>query len=355
MLQPDLLPLDDALWSDSSSGLSRRDLLTRLPTRRQAQDYWIRVHRRAMACRFEITLAAADAANVPAAKAALDAVDLLEGQLSVFRPDSALCRINAHAATRAVDVDADVFGLLRRCRELHIETEGAFDITSTPLSRCWGFLQRDGRLPSSAEIDSARGRVGFARVALNASRQTVAFETAGVELNLGAIGKGYALDRVSDGLRQSGVRDALLSAGRSSLLAIGGRDGGWQVELVAPSKDGDRTLARLWLRDAALGTSGAGEQFIEVDGVRYGHVIDPRTGWPASGVISASVIAPDASDADALSTAFLIGGAALAERYCAEHPGVVALLTPDDDSGRTRVFGHSTRALVRVNGPAAVQ
>jgi thiamine biosynthesis lipoprotein len=103
------------------------------------------------------------------------------------------------------------------------------------------------------------------------------------------------------------------------------------------------------LRDAAIGTSGAGEQFVEVDGVRYGHVIDPRTGWPGSGVLSASVIAASAAVADALSTAFFVGGCELAERYCAEHPGVVAMITPDDGSETPTLIGEHA-ATVAVLG-----
>ena len=127
-------------------------------------------------------------------------------------------------------------------------------------------------------------------------------------------------------MRAAGVRHALLSAGRSSLLALGGRDGGWSIELTSPLADA--VLARVWLHDAAIGTSGAGEQFVEVEGVRYGHVIDPRSGWPASRMVSATVIADRAASADALSTAFFIGGPALARDYCASHPDTLAIVTP---------------------------
>jgi thiamine biosynthesis lipoprotein len=214
-------------------------------------------------------------------------------------------------------------------------------------------------LPSQEAIDAARALVGFDAVDLDRGQRTVRFRRPGMELNFGAIGKGYALDRVAINLRASGGGHALLSAGRSSLLAIGGRDAGWYVEIVAARADdarGDRPLAHVWLRDAAIGTSGAGEQFVIADGTRYGHVIDPRTGWPAAGVLSASVIAPSAALADALSTAFLIGGVALAERYCAAHPNVMALVTPDDGSNVPRVFGNVARVIVQTAsacGPSA--
>jgi thiamine biosynthesis lipoprotein len=179
----------------------------------------------------------------------------------------------------------------------------------------------------------------------------VRFSRSGIEINLGAVGKGYALDRVASRMRHDGVAHALLSAGRSSLLCIGGRGLGWHVDVVSACGNdgaGERLLGRVWLRDAAIGTSGAGEQFVRVDGKRYGHVIDPRTGWPACGVLSASAIASSAEAADALSTAFLIGGADLAERYCAAHPGVMALVTPEQ--GSMLMFGKHDG--VRVGQPS---
>jgi thiamine biosynthesis lipoprotein len=326
---------------------TRRAFLTGgAPSREDGTDYWIRVHRRAMACRFEITLASQDAAAVPAARAALDEIDRLEEALSVFRETSTITRINRSAADEPVDADPSIVALLDDCATLYRDTGGAFDITSTPLSRCWGFLQREGRLPSADAIDHARSRVGAGAIRLDKTRNTIRFDRRGLELNLGAIGKGYALDRVAITMRQAGATDALLSAGQSSLLAIGGRDRGWHVDVVSPSAmNGGHRLAQVWLRDAALGTSGAGEQFVIVDGTRYGHVIDPRTGWPASGVVSASAIASRAADADALSTAFLVGGVELAESYCREHADVIALVTPEG-SQRPLVFGAHRGALV---------
>ena len=300
-----------------------------------------------MACRFEITLATEDAAFVPAARTALDEIDRLEDELSVFRETSTIAKVNRCAASEPVIVPRHLIDLLAACQRVHQETGGAFDITTTPLSRCWGFLRREGRLPHPDAIEAARASVGFDAVHVSSDEGSVRFGRPGIELNLGAIGKGYALDRASAGLRHSSVVHALLSAGRSSLLALGGRGDGWRVDLVSPLMSG-RTIAGLWLRNAAVGTSGAGEQFVIADGCRYGHVIDPRTGWPAAGVLSATVVASDAATADALSTAFLVGGIDLAERYCAEHRNVLALITPDDGSERPMAFGgHPGARLVR--------
>ena len=305
---------------------------------------WVRVQRRAMACSFEVILDQANAAWVPEAQAALNEVAAIEARLTVFRDTSAIAELNRRAADTAVACDPDLFALLTRCDRLSRATGGAFDITSTPLSRCWGFLRRDGRVPSDADIEAARCVVGHHQIQFDPETSSIRFAQQGVELNLGAIGKGYALDRVAELLRRRHVTRALLSAGRSSLLAIGGDGRGWPIDIVSPRRA--RPIARVWLRDAALGTSGAGEQFVIADGRRFGHVLDPRSGRPADGWLSASVIGPSAADADALSTAFLVGGPELARDYCERHPGVMALLTPDDESETTFVIGRGETAEI---------
>jgi thiamine biosynthesis lipoprotein len=310
--------------------------------------YWIRVHRRAMACRFEITLAAEDGAFVPAARTALDEIDRLEDELSVFRETSVVSELNRRAALEPVVVPRYLIDLLAVCQRLHRDTGGAFDITTTPISRCWGFLsaaRRGGRLPDSGDIDGARALLGLDAVELRRDESSVHFGRPGIELNLGAVGKGYALDRVSSGLRRSGVTHALLSAGGSSLLAVGGRGHGWRIDVVSPLVPG-QTIAGLWLRNAALGTSGGGQQFVVAGGHRYGHVIDPRSGWPAEEVVSASVVASDGATADALSTAFLVGGIDLARRFCSEHLDVLALVTPNDGSLRPVIVGSHPGARI---------
>jgi len=316
--------------------LTRRELFSL--GRTEEEGHWIRIHRAAMACRFEVLLDGADEAHVPAAREALDEADRLEAALSVFRETSELSRVNRTAAEMPAPVDADLFALLTLCRELHTRTAGAFDITSTPLSRCWGFLRREGRLPTREAIEAARACVGMSAVLFDDDSRTVRFRRPGMELNLGSIGKGYALDRMAALMRARGAAHALISAGGSSAVALGGRGAGWTVDLRSRQVAGGR-LARLRLRDGALATSGAGEQFFEVDGRRYGHVIDPRSGWPASGVLSVSVVTAEGALSDALSTAFLVGGLDVARRYCASYPQTLALLTPEGGRMRPIVLG----------------
>lgn len=337
---------DPCRTDPASRSWSRRAILRGLATRRSTvRGTWIHLARRAMACSFEVTLASEDTCDVPAARAALEDVDTLENQLTIFRETSAIADINRRAATEPVAVDRALFDLLWQCGEFYRATAGAFDITSTPLSRCWGFLQREGHLPSAEAIEAARANVGFGAVTLDRDSLTIRFARPGIELNLGAIGKGYALDRVAARMRGSGVRHALLSAGRSSIKALGGPDGAWPIDIISPILG--RSIARVYLSDAALGTSGAGEQFVHVQGVRYGHVIDPRRGWPATGTLSATVITTHAASADALSTAFFIGGTELAREYCASHAGTVALITPEGQQSPT-VIGHRPGARVEL-------
>jgi thiamine biosynthesis lipoprotein len=286
-----------------------------------------------MACRFEVTLASRDARLVPAARAALDEVDSLEAALTVFRDSSELSRVNREAASGPFPVSRGLMDLLCLCRDLHTATGGAFDPTSTPLSRDWGLLARPGRHPSPEEIEASLARTGMGRVVLDERDRTVRFAAPGIELNLGSIGKGWALDRIVAGLRRQGLRRGLVGAGGSSFLGWGGES--WHLTL----RPGGAPMADLRLCEASLGTSGAEEQHIEIEGRRLGHVIDPRTGRPAEGVRSASAIAGSAAAADALATAFLVGGTALASPYCAEHPGTVAILVLEEDPQTLVVHG----------------
>ena len=298
-----------------------------------AGGHWLRVSRPAMACRFEVLLDSDDARFVEAARGALDEVDAIEEALSWFRATSELQRVNREAGAGPAAASAELFALLELCAGLHRLTGGAFDPTSTPLSRAWGFLAREGRLPGAGELEAARASVGFQHVRLDARARSVRFDRPGVELNLGSVGKGWALDTVSAGLRAAGVERALVSAGGSSQRGWGERP--WEVDLTS----GGETLARLRLRDAALGTSGAGEQHFVHEGRRYGHVLDPRSGWPVEGVRSASTIAGSAAEADALATACFVGGPSLAAAVCAARPGTLAILALEAEPGRLRVFG----------------
>jgi thiamine biosynthesis lipoprotein len=291
--------------------------------------YLVRVGRRAMACQFEVIFNAGQYEDATdRAVEALDLVDALEAQLTVYRDSSEISRLNRAAHEGAVRVERRLFELLQLAAEIHRRTGGAFDITSAPLSRAWGFHQRRPAMPRADELAAARARVGMSKVLLDEEQATVRFTEPGVEINLGSIGKGYALDRAADLLREHGIGDFLLHGGQSSVLASGSQAGGapgWPIGIRDPVRP-SRRLAELRLVERAVGTSGAAVQFFRHQGRRLGHVLDPRTGWPAEGVLSATAIAPTAAEADALATAFYVLGVEEALAYCETKPGVGAVM-----------------------------
>jgi thiamine biosynthesis lipoprotein len=304
--------------------------------------------RRAMATTFEVILPFGTPLAHVLANEALDEIDRLEEQLTVYREHSEVSRLNARAARHPVAVEQHLFDLLALARRLHDETDGAFDIAVGALIKAWGFYRRQGRVPAPAELDAVRGRIGMRHVRLDAERQTVAFDRAGLEINLGSIGKGYALDRVAARLRgEWGVPNLLVHGGHSSIFAAGREaDGaaGWSVGLLDPLQP-QRRRAVLRLRDRGLGTSSATYQHLEYQGRRLGHLLDPRTCWPAEGLLSATVTAPTAAEADALATAFFILGVEPARAYCEARPEIGAVLIPAAAPGRLVVLGRAAQEL----------
>lgn len=307
---------------------------------RTEPSYLVQIGRTAMACEFQVLLNAGQ--HDDATEAALEALDLvedLEEQLSWFRETSELTKMNQRAADEAVAVEPRFFALLQDAVALSKETDAAFDITASPLWKLWGFHRREGKQPLPADIEAALEFVGSCGLTLDEARRTVSFERSGMEITLGAIGKGYALDRCAELLRDQGVDDFLIHGGHSSMLARGSRSGineqaaGWMVALRHPLRP-DQRLGQIRLRDRALGTSGSGNQFFHFGGNRYGHVLDPRTGYPADGVLSATVLAPKASQADALATAFFVMGVEQTAKFCERHPDVsVLFVCPGQQTG----------------------
>ncbi|HEU4931216.1 MAG TPA: FAD:protein FMN transferase [Pyrinomonadaceae bacterium] len=297
-----------------------------------------------MACRFEVTLHQSTEFGVSIASDALDQIEEIEKHLSVFKEESAVSLLNRNASSGAVRVDRPLFELLSLCKQLHDETEGAFDITSGPLTRCWGFLKREGRVPSDSEINNAKALVGSDKLVLDVAASTVQFKQPRVEINLGSIGKGYALDVVSEHFKKAN-EPALLSAGASSFLATGSARA-WLVGVRHPRAKQKR-LASVRLRECAMSTSGSEEQFFEVDGRRFGHIIDSRTGWPAEKVSSVTVVADSAARSDALATAFFVGGRELAERYCEKHQNVLAIML-EADAQRPFLIGRNKHCEIEL-------
>jgi thiamine biosynthesis lipoprotein len=263
-----------------------------------------------MATRFEIVLMGEDPSRLRAAgEEALAEVDRLEACLSLYRPTSEIARVNAQAAFEPVRVSSAVFRLLEHARQLNGETGGAFDIAIAPLVRCWGFMNNSGRVPDRSQLEQARQQAGMDHVTLDSDSVSVRFDREGVMIDLGAIGKGYAIDRAAEILREAGVGRALLHGGTSTVYGIGAPPDaeGWKIA-IAGSQDESRTVATVLLRDSALSVSAVWARSFEAGGKKFGHVIDPRTGHPVNNAVLAAVALPSATETDALSTALLVLG-----------------------------------------------
>jgi thiamine biosynthesis lipoprotein len=219
-----------------------------------------------------------------------------------------------------VKVTPELFALLQHAQRLHAETSGAFDITIGPVVRCWGFMESSGHVPDPEELAKARDVVGMELLQLNAEDSTVRFSKQGVMLDLGAIGKGYALERAADLLREAGVASALLHGGTSTVYALGNPPDAeaWTVAIKDPrsgkSIPADAAspphLGTVRLKNEAMSVSAPLGKSFEVEGQVFGHILDPRTGWPTKGASLSAVILPSATETDALSTALLTLGAA---------------------------------------------
>jgi FAD:protein FMN transferase len=318
-----------------------------------------------MGTRFELVLCGDDPVFLRAAgEEALDEVDRLEAQLSFYRPESELSGINARAAHEPVTVEPRFFALLERIASLSAATGGAFDVTVAPLMRCWGFVGGTGRPPDPEALAEVRRRVGMGNVALDPAARTVRFRMPGMSLDLGAVGKGYAVERAVALLREAGVTAALLHAGTSTIAALGAPPDAdaWTVAIRCPPPASTREegqaegavptvphLALACLRDRALSVSGAHGKSFTLDGRRFGHVIDPRTGHPVQGALLAALITGSPTDGDALSTALLTLGAAglpLLQRHDPTARGLVLLDAEEGGEPTTVLLGDPADELV---------
>lgn len=313
----------------------------------------IRASRPAMATVFEVRLGATVPGAVELATRALDRIDELEAQLTVYNDESEVSRLNATAHLGPVEVEAGLFGLLETARRVHEATGGAYDVTAGALSVAWGFFKGPRRVPEPDVLADARARTGQRHLRFDRERRTVAFERPGVVINLGSIGKGYAIDRAAEVIAAHWwPTGALLHGGRSSLFALGSPPGSlagrWEVGLRNPFRP-ETPLGLLRLRNRGMGTSGTDFQRFEVDGRVFGHILDPRTGEPATGPASVTVLAPTAAEADALSTAFFLLGRDVAAGYVRNHPETAAVFVeegPADGSPRVTTLGLSSADYV---------
>lgn len=273
-------------------------------------------------------------------RAAVGWVAAFEARYSRFRPESELSRINAAAGREAVEVDADMERMLGLCETVYRMTQGMLDPTALPLIRLWDWKSRPASLPAAEAIDGARRLVGWPRVQRSPGR--IFLPEAGMALDFGGFGKEYAVDRVAALAREHGIENALVDFGRD-LCGLGAPPGrpAWHIGLEDPRHPG-----RTWTSVAIAGSRGVASSgdyvrnFV-VDGRRYGHIVDPRTGWPvAHGCEQATVIGSSCLQAGVLSTAAFVLGVPAALPWLESFPGVEAALVAGPVRAQTRGFFH---------------
>ena len=252
-----------------------------------------------------------------AADAALEEARRLDELLSNYKPESEWSQVNRLAAERPLRISPELFQLLSACVEYSRRSEGAFDISVGPLMKVWGFYKGTGHLPHRAEVAAAMAKVGYRHIHLDAAAGTVWFDRPGVELDPGGIGKGYAVDRMVDILKQDGVTTALVAGSGSSIYGLGappGQPQGWPVEIKDPW-DTRKTVAQVFLKDMSMSTSGSYEKFFRAEGRIYAHIMDPRTGFPAQGSVAVSVVTPRTIDSEAWAKPYFVNGRLWAAKH----------------------------------------
>jgi thiamine biosynthesis lipoprotein len=277
----------------------------------------------AMATVFEIIIVHGDDRYAQqAATAAFGELDKIEQQLSRFVENSDICRINNLPANLPLQLGLETFECLQLCICLSNQTGGAFDVTVGSLMECWLNEDKTLRLPCVEGLEQARQHTGMHLVKLDETKHTVELLTSPIRIDLGGIGKGYAVDRMAELLRDWSIDTALINGGCSSVLALGspGNTKGWHLTLSNPANH-KQILTNLYLKDRAVSGSGL---------LKGPHTINPITGQPVKGKTNAWACAPTAATADALSTAFMVMPADQIEQYCSSHPDIMAMVVSKD-------------------------
>ncbi|MCJ7778495.1 MAG: FAD:protein FMN transferase [Sedimentisphaerales bacterium] len=285
----------------------------------------------AMVTVFEVIIIHKDARYArQAAWAAFDELDRLEQQLSRFVENSDISRINNLTANQPLLVGPAAFECLQLCASLYDQTSGAFDITIGSLMDCWLSEDKTMRTPSEEQLKQARQHTGLHLIKLDETEHTVRILTSRVQIDLGGIGKGYAVDQMAKLLNDWSIDAALIHGGCSSVLALGSPHNtkGWHLTLSNPANR-KQTLAHLYLQDRAI--SGSGLQ-------KGPHIIDPRKAQPVRGKRAAWACAPTAAAADALSTAFMVMSPDQIRKYCLSHPDTLAMVVAEERDGKDKIL-----------------
>lgn len=262
-----------------------------------------------MGSRFDITVVANDSVQGHIyINDAIEEISRIERLISSWNPKSQTSEINRNAGIKAVKVDKELFDLIERSIAISKLTDGAFDITYASMDKIWKYDGSMIQMPSEDVIKASVRKIGYQNIILNKEATTVFLKLEGMKIGFGAIGKGYAADKAKDLLMSKGVKSGIINAsGDMNTWGLQLNGEPWKVAITNPM-DKTKAYGLLPISDGAVVTSGNYEKFVEFNNVRYSHIIDPRTGYPATGIISVTVFAPKAELADALATSVFVMG-----------------------------------------------
>ena len=289
-----------------------------------------------MGSRFDITVVAMDSIKADQyIDLAVQEISRIEKLISSWDPASETSRINRNAGIEPVRVDKELFDLIKRSLAISRLTDGAFDITYASMDKIWKFDGSMTEMPTVEAIRNSVSRVGFGKIVLDESNFTVFLTEAGMKIGFGAIGKGYAADKAKKMLMDYGVQAGIINAsGDMNTWGKQPDDEDWKVAITNPMDKG-KAFGLVPVRQGAVVTSGDYEKYVEFNGIRYTHIIDPKTGYPAHGVISSTVFAPSAELADALATSLFVMGVDVGIARINQLPNVECILIDEDGNIHT--------------------
>jgi thiamine biosynthesis lipoprotein len=284
-----------------------------------------------MGCKFEITVVATSQ------KEADEYIDLAVGEIqrieeliSSWKPTSQTSAINKNAGIKPVKVDDELFQLIKRSIDISAITDGAFDISFAAIDKIWVFNGQEAQKPNPVDISNSVEAIGFKNIHLDEKNSTVFLTKKGMKIGFGAIGKGYAADKAKNILINKGVAGGIINAsGDMNTWGVQPNGSAWKIAITNPL-DTSKNYGLFELVDNAVVTSGNYEKYLLIDGKRYAHIIDPRTGMPTKGILSVTVFAPKAELADALATSVFVMGVDVGLNLINQLPQVEAIIVKDD-------------------------
>ncbi len=289
-----------------------------------------------MGSRFEVTAVSEnDSLAWQAINAAIDEITRIERLISSWDTKSQTSAVNRQAGIKAVQVDEELFRLIARSLKVSKLTDGAFDISFASIDKIWKFDGSMEKMPHEDKIAASVAKINYENILLNEDKKTVFLRKQGMKIGFGAIGKGYAANRAKQVMQALGIKAGLVNAG-GDLTAWGQQADGknWRIAIADPN-DKTKVLAWLAIKNTAIVTSGDYERFVTFDGKRYAHIINPRTGYPTTGIKSVTIVCPDAEIGDALATSVFVLGEKAGLSLINQLKGVECLIITDENEVKT--------------------